>query len=250
MSLGGKVGKLVEEYVESMEKIKLKQGLKTAMRIKVEGNRYLQENQYLKLYKEDKFTCAIVIRSAAGLVHLLAQLLEPFMPSFSREVFKQLNLPPHFSLEVLQASRPWEILPRSHRIGTPQPLFEELKGEKVQRYNEKSDRDLKEAKASRRHRQKIAARIRRDAEGPGQLVERIRRLRREACSAETLGGDLDGGEHAARNRRHSEKLALANNLEEIRRERLEEACSSWNRKKSGGETVCVDWDRGGRIVVS
>jgi len=30
--------------------------------------------------------CAVVIRTAAGLVHLLAQLLEPFMPSFSCEV--------------------------------------------------------------------------------------------------------------------------------------------------------------------
>ncbi|CAL9213875.1 unnamed protein product [Arabidopsis halleri] len=67
----------------------------------------------------------------ADLIHLLAQLLEPFMPSFSRKVFKQLNLPPHLSLsdergEVLQASRPWTILPPSHRIGTPQLLFKEL----------------------------------------------------------------------------------------------------------------------------
>ncbi|KAG7653837.1 Methionyl/Leucyl tRNA synthetase [Arabidopsis suecica] len=139
MSLSEKVGNLVEEYVEAMEKVKLKQGLKTAMLISGEGNAYLQTSEFWKLYKEDKPSCAIVIRSAAGLVHLLARLLEPFMPSFSHEVFKQLNLPPHFSLsderaEVLQASRPWEILPPSHRIGTPQPLFKELKDEEVQQY--------------------------------------------------------------------------------------------------------------------
>ena len=46
----------------------------------------MKEAKFWKLYKEDKPSCAIVIRSAAGLVHLLAQLLEPFMPSFSREV--------------------------------------------------------------------------------------------------------------------------------------------------------------------
>ncbi|EOA16039.1 hypothetical protein CARUB_v10004167mg [Capsella rubella] len=142
ISLAEKVEKLVAEYVEAMEKVKLKQGLKTAMLISSEGNFYLQANQFWKLYKDDKPSCAIVIRTAAGLVHLLAQLLEPFMPSFSREVFKQLNLPLHFSLsdergEVLLASRPWEILPPSHRIGTPQPLFKELVDEEVQQYREK-----------------------------------------------------------------------------------------------------------------
>ncbi|CAG7906038.1 hypothetical protein BRARA_D00698 [Brassica rapa] len=137
-SLAEKVGKFVKEYVEAMEKVKLKQGLKIAMAISNEGNAYLQEAQFWKLFKEDKPSCAIVIRTAAGLVYLLAQLLEPFMPSFSREVFKQLNLPLHFSLsDEGIASRLWEILPPGHRIGTPQPLFKELKDEEVQQYKDK-----------------------------------------------------------------------------------------------------------------
>ncbi|KAH0862527.1 hypothetical protein HID58_079738 [Brassica napus] len=117
-----------------------------------------QEAKFWKLYKEDKPSCAIVIRTAAGLVHLLAQLLEPFMPSFSREVFKQLNLPLQFSLsdeggEVLLASRPWEILPRNHKIGTPQPLFKELTDEEVQQYKDKfagnqADRRARDAEAA------------------------------------------------------------------------------------------------------
>lgn len=137
-SLTEKVGKFVGEYVEAMEKVKLKQGLKAAMSISNEGNAYLQGTQFWKLFKEDKPSCAIVIRTAAGLVYLLAQLLEPFMPSFSREVFKQLNLPLHFSLsDEGIASRLWEILPPGHKIGTPQPLFKELKDEEVQQYREK-----------------------------------------------------------------------------------------------------------------
>ncbi|KAL0773138.1 hypothetical protein Bca101_038289 [Brassica carinata] len=137
-SLAEKVGKFVKEYVEAMEKVKLKQGLKIAMTISNEGNAYLQEAQFWKLFKEDKPSCAIVIRTAAGLVYLLAQLLEPFMPSFSREVFKQLNLPLQFSLsDEGIASRLWEILPPGHRIGTPQPLFKELKDEEVQQYKDK-----------------------------------------------------------------------------------------------------------------
>jgi len=77
-----------------------------------------------------------------GLVYLLACLLEPFMPSFSLEVLKQLNLPPEtpFSLEkgdIDRASRPWEILPAGHKIGTPEPLFKELKDEEVEFFREK-----------------------------------------------------------------------------------------------------------------
>lgn len=46
----------------------------------------IQESQFWKLYKEDQPSCSIVMRTSVGLVHLLACLLEPFMPSFSVEV--------------------------------------------------------------------------------------------------------------------------------------------------------------------
>ncbi|KAF5452117.1 hypothetical protein F2P56_027150 [Juglans regia] len=132
----------VEQYVEAMEKVKLKQGLKTAMSISNEGNGYLQESQFWKLYKDDQPSCSLVIRTSAGLVYLLACLLEPFMPSFSLEVLKQLNFPPEtpFSLEkgdIDRASRPWDILPAGHKIGTPEPLFKELKDEEVEFFRTK-----------------------------------------------------------------------------------------------------------------
>ncbi|XP_057958374.1 methionine--tRNA ligase, cytoplasmic [Malania oleifera] len=143
-TLAEKVGKYVEQYLEVMEKVKLKQGLKTAMNISSEGNAYLQESQFWKLYKEDQPMCSVVMRTSAGLVYLLACLLEPFMPSFSLEVLKQLNLPPgtQFSLsddkgDVERARRPWEILPAGHKIGTPAPLFKELKDEQVELFRDK-----------------------------------------------------------------------------------------------------------------
>ncbi|KAK9942897.1 hypothetical protein M0R45_008540 [Rubus argutus] len=124
--------------VEAMEKVKLKQGLKIAMSISSEGNAYLQESQFWKLYKEDQPRCSIVMRTSVGLVQLLACLLEPFMPSFSIEVFKQLNLPPemHTSLcdekgDIDRARRPWEIVPIGHKIGKPETLFKELKDDEV-----------------------------------------------------------------------------------------------------------------------
>ncbi|WRX19988.1 tRNA-binding domain - like 3 [Theobroma cacao] len=141
-ALSEKVGNLVEQYIEAMEKVKLKQGLKTAMSISSEGNAYLQESEFWKLYKEDRPSCSIVMRTAVGLVHILACLLEPFIPSFSVEVFKQLNLPQEqISLsdekgDVDNARRLWEIVPAGHKIGDPKPLFEELKSERVEELRE------------------------------------------------------------------------------------------------------------------
>ncbi|KAG9129664.1 hypothetical protein Leryth_017745 [Lithospermum erythrorhizon] len=142
-ALGDKVGNLVEQYIEAMEKVKLKQGLKFAMDISGEGNAYLQESQFWKLYKEDRSACSIVMKTSCGLVYLLACLLEPYMPSFSDEVLKQLNLPREsLSIsdekgDVEKAKSPWELLPAGHKIGTPSPLFKELKDEEVEHYREK-----------------------------------------------------------------------------------------------------------------
>lgn len=143
-ALGEKVGSYVEQYIEAMEKVKLKQGLKLAMTVSGEGNAYLQESQFWKLYKEDRPSCSVVMKTSAGLVYLLACLLEPFMPSFSLGVLKQLNLPLETQLslsdekgDVERAKRPWDILPAGHKIGTPAPLFRELKDEEVEFYREK-----------------------------------------------------------------------------------------------------------------
>lgn len=142
--LGERISNYVDQYIEAMEKVKLKLGLKIAMTISGEGNAYLQESQFWKLYKEDRASCSVVMKTAAGLVYLLACLLEPFMPSFSLEVLKQLNLPleEQFSLsdkqgDIEKVKRPWEILPSGHRIGTPAPLFRELKDEEVEFYKDK-----------------------------------------------------------------------------------------------------------------
>ncbi|KAK4269733.1 hypothetical protein QN277_022851 [Acacia crassicarpa] len=142
--LAHKVAAYVEQYIEAMEKVKLKQGLKLAMSISGEGNGYLQETEFWRLYKENQPLCALVMKTAVGVVYLLACLLEPFMPSFTLEVFKQLNLPPvvHDSLchekgDVDRVKRPWEIVSAGHKIGTPQPLFKELKDEEVEFYRKK-----------------------------------------------------------------------------------------------------------------
>ncbi|GJM84455.1 hypothetical protein PR202_ga00125 [Eleusine coracana subsp. coracana] len=138
------VGDSVEKYIEAMDKVKLKQGLKYAMTISRDGNHYLQNTKFWKLYKQDPASCAIVMKTSVGVVHLLACLLEPFMPSFSKEVLQQLNLCPveHLSFsdekgDRDKARRPWDLIPSGHKIGRPAPLFKGLENDAVQNFREK-----------------------------------------------------------------------------------------------------------------
>ncbi|KAK1267693.1 putative methionine--tRNA ligase [Acorus gramineus] len=143
-TLAQKVNKHVDQYLDAMEKVKLKQGLKVAMSLSSDGNLYLQESEFWDLYKEDPATCSIVVKTAAGLVYLLASLLEPFMPSFSIEVLKQLNMPPETQLSLCHekgdidlAGRPWDILPAGHKIGNPKPLFKSMEDNEVEFFRDK-----------------------------------------------------------------------------------------------------------------
>nr|POE60457.1 methionine--trna ligase, cytoplasmic [Quercus suber] len=71
---------------------------------------YPWKSRFLKLYNDDQPSCSLVIRTS---------------------VLKQLNLPPDTPIllekgAIDRVSRPWEILPTGHKIGTPEPLFKEL----------------------------------------------------------------------------------------------------------------------------
>lgn len=138
--LGARVGELVTEYIAAMEKVKLKAGLQAAMAVSSTGNKYLQDSQFFKLFKDDRARCDIVLRTAVGLVQLLATLLEPFMPSVSRKILVQLNRPESTLAltdeagDVARAARPWELVPAGHVIGRPEPIFAEMLDEEVERF--------------------------------------------------------------------------------------------------------------------
>lgn len=53
---------------------------------------HIQDSKFWELYKQDPVGCATVIKTSIGLVYLLACLLEPFMPSFSQEVWPRLEM--------------------------------------------------------------------------------------------------------------------------------------------------------------
>jgi len=76
------------EFVDLMEQVKIKDSLRTAMAMSSLCNTYLQDNEPWKLAKSDPKRCGNVMNVGVQALHLLAAMLEPFMPSYSAKVYQ------------------------------------------------------------------------------------------------------------------------------------------------------------------
>jgi methionyl-tRNA synthetase len=76
-----------------MEKVKIKDGLKTAMNVSHLCNVYFQENKPWDLHKQGNIErCHQVVNVAMNTLFLLCKMLEPFIPSFSAKVYEQMDI--------------------------------------------------------------------------------------------------------------------------------------------------------------
>jgi methionyl-tRNA synthetase len=113
----------VTEYIAALEKVKLKEGLKTVMEISRVGNQYMQENKPWDLLKTDRTRCGTVVNVLTQVVRLLTSLAEPYLPAFSQKVLTQLNLYNETELNCIEETFNLNRVPSGHEIGNPEPLF-------------------------------------------------------------------------------------------------------------------------------
>jgi methionyl-tRNA synthetase len=131
---------LVKTYIEEMEQIRLKNALKTAMEISMIGNKFLQDSQFWNLEKTDPKRLESFIWVAVNLIRLVTLLLEPFMPSFSEKVYKQLGIERTEREEKLLAEvaegKNFSVLLDLVKTGLVvrdvQPIFKSIKQEEVE----------------------------------------------------------------------------------------------------------------------
>ncbi|GIL79322.1 hypothetical protein Vretifemale_8708, partial [Volvox reticuliferus] len=135
--LGRIVGPKVEEYISTLERIKLKEGLRIVMSISADGNKFLQDTKPWVAVKEDKDKCATLVATSVGLVRLLAAVMSPYMPSLSAKILTQMALPLESSIAITDelvagSYRLQTLVPAGHRIGTPGPLISQIPEEQVE----------------------------------------------------------------------------------------------------------------------
>ncbi len=116
-----KIRDIENNITRLLEKVKIKDGLKQAMKLCAEGNKFFQAAQPWKNVEEDKKKAANALYILANLVKDIAILCEPYLPFTSEEIFRQLSIKP----------AKWEDLgvlsiEQGHKVSKAEALFDKL----------------------------------------------------------------------------------------------------------------------------
>ncbi|GMH39956.1 hypothetical protein BSKO_07860 [Bryopsis sp. KO-2023] len=140
-ALGKELTEKVKEYVEKMEKIQIRPALFTAMDISSLGNKFLQDNKAWELVKTDEPLCRTLIATGVGMARVLAAVFQPFMPSLTEKILKQLNLGWEATSltqdEIAKMKAPDKLVPAGHKIVEPAPLFTKISDEEVEAFKDR-----------------------------------------------------------------------------------------------------------------
>eukprot|EP00775_Hariotina_reticulata_P006776 gene6776-6993_t len=115
-------------------KMRLREGIKLAMLVSADGNKFFTDTEPFKVVKTDKEHAATLVAAGVGIVRLLAALISPYMPSLTDKILQQMNLPAgaaDLSDELVAGAASLQFLvPAGHAIGQPAPLITEIKDDK------------------------------------------------------------------------------------------------------------------------
>lgn len=84
--------KLTNEYINALENVKIKEGLRIFMELSSLGNAYLQETAPWTLMKTEAIKGANILFLMCNFVRLLGTIAEPYMPSFSAKLYELMDL--------------------------------------------------------------------------------------------------------------------------------------------------------------
>jgi methionyl-tRNA synthetase len=128
------VNHILTGYIEAMDALKLKHGLKLAMDLSTRANLFLQDNKLdNNLFSNFPERCAATLGAAVNFIYLLSALLSPFIPATSDAIDKQVNAP---RLAIPDRWAVGDILP-GHQTGKAQYLFSKIAEDKEEEWKSK-----------------------------------------------------------------------------------------------------------------
>ncbi|TPX48854.1 methionine---tRNA ligase [Synchytrium endobioticum] len=117
------VNALLQQYVDALENVKLRSGLRLAMDVSARGNQYLQENKIDNtLFANNRERCDSVVGTAVNLIYLISALIYPYIPTTSESILRQLAVPSRKITDVWDGSD----IGSGHRIGKAEYLFQRI----------------------------------------------------------------------------------------------------------------------------
>ncbi|UYV67368.1 MARS [Cordylochernes scorpioides] len=115
----------LQEYIDQMEKLVLRDAIRNILNIGRLGNLYIQVNEPWVLIKgtpEEKVRAGTIMGLSVNIACLLSLLLEPYLPVSVASLRSQLNYP----AEATLGSAFQRYLAPGHKIGKPSPLFKKI----------------------------------------------------------------------------------------------------------------------------
>lgn len=116
-------------YINALDNVQIKDGLKIAMKISSLGNKYMQDSKPWELLQSNPDRCGTIIAVLLNVVHFLAAIFEPYMPALSAKIYKQLNMPAGQIKDAFAFE-----LPENHVLGTPEILIAKLEPTKLKEF--------------------------------------------------------------------------------------------------------------------
>ncbi|XDG10003.1 hypothetical protein ABKA04_009618 [Annulohypoxylon sp. FPYF3050] len=129
---------LLQTYISHLDATKLRAGLSTALSISAVGNKLLQDNKLSnQLLTEDPERCNAVIGVALNHLHLLANILFPYLPETADSILSQLGVQGSGN-ERFAIPDTWtpNTIPPGQALGEPKLLFSLIPSEKADEWRE------------------------------------------------------------------------------------------------------------------
>ncbi|KAH8703497.1 methionyl-tRNA synthetase [Talaromyces proteolyticus] len=150
------VNKLLTQYIQELDTVKIRAGIATALLISQQGNHFLQSNRLdNNLAENEPSKCAAVIGIALNLIHLIASIIAPYMPETAISINRQLRMKPILIPDHWKAD---SVRP-GHEIGKAECLFTRIKPEKAEEWRKEFGgvevNKIKEEKAAIKRRRAL-----------------------------------------------------------------------------------------------
>ncbi|XP_013859609.1 methionine--tRNA ligase, cytoplasmic isoform X2 [Austrofundulus limnaeus] len=130
------VGWELQQYIQLLDKVRIRDALKHILNISRHGNQYIQVNEPWKKIKGgelERRRAGTVTGVSVNISCLLSVMLLPYMPEVSQTIRDQLNAPQSCINTMLQGTGTFVCaLSAGHRIGTVSPLFQKLEADQIE----------------------------------------------------------------------------------------------------------------------
>ncbi|XP_058869039.1 methionine--tRNA ligase, cytoplasmic-like isoform X1 [Acipenser ruthenus] len=127
----------LRQYLQLLEKVRIRDALKCILNISRHGNQYIQANEPWKRIKgtdADRQRAGTVTGVAVNMACLLSIMLQPYMPRVSASIQEQLLAPPQCNVLTEEFVC---ILPSGHQIGAVSPLFQKLETDQIESWRKR-----------------------------------------------------------------------------------------------------------------